>query len=267
MSTVWTIYMITGPNGKRYIGQTVKKLAYRWHEHKKAAERGEDHCLAVAIRKHGWENFVCVSLTECVDKREADAVEKGLIAQYGTYWWAKGTGGGYNMTAGGASKASRDPGLKWEGHHRNRKGMVHTPESRAHLSAMKKGKKRSAESVAKQAETIRRRLAADPEYKQRQLSKLRSPEAQERYRIAMAEQRRLRDIANSIQPRVSVRRMIHPRKGGTKIGYKRDRASIEKQRATMMKPENRERLSAHMKNLTASWKAQGINPRAKKAVQ
>lgn len=256
--TVWTIYMITGPNGKRYVGQTMKKLAYRWHEHKKCAERGDDHCLAKAIRKHGTDNFTCVALTECIDKREADAVEKGLIAQYGTYWWG---GRGYNMTAGGASKAARAPGLKWEGHHRNRKGCVHTPESKARLSAARKGKPRSAESVAKQKETMRLRRIEDPAFREREIAKIKSPEAIARYDTAMAERRRLRALADAIQPRISVRRWIHQRRHGVAIGYKRDRASVERQRATMLTPAHRAMRREIMLRRHEKWRTEGGGPK------
>ena len=58
------------------------------------------------MRKYGKAAFSVATVYEAVDLKELLAVEKGLIAQYGTY----ATAGGYNQTLGGEGVF----GLKWK---------------------------------------------------------------------------------------------------------------------------------------------------------
>jgi group I intron endonuclease len=92
------VYKITNKiNDKLYIGITACSLEKRWREHKCAARSGLDTPLYKAMRKHGIDQFQIVLLYEGVDRLEIQAVEKGLIAQYGSYVRS----GGYNLTLGG----------------------------------------------------------------------------------------------------------------------------------------------------------------------
>lgn len=94
---MYRIYMITGPNGRRYIGKTCKTPQARFSDHLGSVRRGSTTALACAIRKYGPEAFSITEICRCVDAREAKACERGLIAQYGTMT----TAGGYNLTSGG----------------------------------------------------------------------------------------------------------------------------------------------------------------------
>lgn len=97
------VYKITNKvNGMLYIGITTCSLEKRWREHKCAANSGLDTPLYRAIRKHGLEVFSMQLLYEGVDRKEIEAVEKGLIAQYGTYIRSNK---GYNLTLGGEGTA------------------------------------------------------------------------------------------------------------------------------------------------------------------
>jgi len=93
------VYKITNTvNGKMYIGLTTGTVKKRWREHICAARMGVlEYPLYRAMRKYGTAAFKCIMIYEAVDKRELQAVECGLIAQYGTMTGA----GGYNQTAGG----------------------------------------------------------------------------------------------------------------------------------------------------------------------
>lgn len=92
-------YKITNTvNGKSYIGITRGSLAKRWREHRCAANSGNDKPLYRAIRKYGEHSFELSVLYEATSMKELQMVERGLIAQYGTY---KLGGRGYNMTDGG----------------------------------------------------------------------------------------------------------------------------------------------------------------------
>lgn len=186
----WIIYLVTGPNGKRYVGLTKRPLIQRWKQHVSDAMKGSKYALHSAIRKHGASKFFVCVLTTCVDQLEAIACEKGLIAQYGTY--AHGANG-YNLTSGGDGAYNRKVSeAERQAISRRFKGRRHTEETkaklsaahtgkhhepisethkerlrefatgrtksaatRAKISAWRKGRKRSPESIAKQAATMR----------------------------------------------------------------------------------------------------------------
>jgi group I intron endonuclease len=87
------IYKISNRiNLKAYIGQTRKKLKYRWHEH---SHRPNNSYFGRAIKKYGigcWklEVLEMISSIELLNEREIY-----WIAYYNTYY------NGYNMTTGG----------------------------------------------------------------------------------------------------------------------------------------------------------------------
>ena len=94
------IYLITNfTNGKRYVGQTVNPIHYRWNKHIEEAYSGNksNSLLHRAIIKYGASNFGISILEECADA-ELNEKEKNYIKQYNTYYtYDKG----YNMTWGG----------------------------------------------------------------------------------------------------------------------------------------------------------------------
>lgn len=87
------IYKFTFPNGKVYIGQTVKAPKKRWHLHRVKA----NNCwlLARAIKKYGWANIKKEVLVE-LPNDELNAYEVKFIDLYGSV-----KPGGYNLTKGG----------------------------------------------------------------------------------------------------------------------------------------------------------------------
>jgi group I intron endonuclease len=100
------------------------------------------------MRKNGLDSFKIETVYEAVDEQELKAVEKGLIAQYGTMTCA----GGYNQSSGGESrsgiKLSKEvceqmsvqtkKQLALNGH--PMKGKKHSDESRAQMSISAKCK-------------------------------------------------------------------------------------------------------------------------------
>lgn len=93
------IYKVTcKPNKKLYFGIATYGAESRYRSHWVVAnsKRKRIHLFHRALRKYGKDNFTLEVVYTAVNWQEACAVEKGLIAQYGTM-----KPNGYNMTAGG----------------------------------------------------------------------------------------------------------------------------------------------------------------------
>ncbi len=100
------IYLLECPNGKKYVGQTVKylnsgkKWGYlaRWNAHINEAKRCLNYCrlLDNAIRKYGYENFKLTLICECSTFSELNDKEKYFIKELNTL-----SPNGYNLTSGG----------------------------------------------------------------------------------------------------------------------------------------------------------------------
>ena len=97
---MFTIYMIVGPTGKYYVGQTRLPLTVRWQTHiSRARSSAKTKCkhLANAILKYGPAVFEIQPLFQFETKSQADEQEilliRGLNAQDPRV--------GYNLTAGG----------------------------------------------------------------------------------------------------------------------------------------------------------------------
>lgn len=99
---VWTIYRLTSPSGKVYIGQTIDTIQQRWREHKN--RRG---CLKIhgAIKKYGPANFLVEKICSAESWQEADRIETRLIEAHDSI------ARGYNITAGGRGR--RNPPSLW----------------------------------------------------------------------------------------------------------------------------------------------------------
>lgn len=110
------IYIITNKvNSKVYIGQTTQSLRQRKAEHLSRLEAGQrQHKLYLAMRKHGVENFEFSELCCVFDEKHLDEIEVQFIKEYNSY------NRGYNSSEGGGSTS---------------------PETRAKLSAIFKGRK------------------------------------------------------------------------------------------------------------------------------
>ena len=79
------IYKITNKiNGKFYIGQTTRKLEYRWREHCHDALNGSQTYFHAAIKKYGKENFILEIIDENVDNSKILEVESKYIEELGS---------------------------------------------------------------------------------------------------------------------------------------------------------------------------------------
>ncbi|MBQ4495368.1 MAG: GIY-YIG nuclease family protein [Selenomonadaceae bacterium] len=145
------VYLIWNKiNGKKYVGQTIT-FDKRINEHKYG-----DQYIDRAIKKYGWENFRCGVIKSCASKAEMDYWEKYFIVALHSK-----TPYGYNCTDGGEGTI----GLECTPEHRAKLsvafsgeknpffGKHHTDETRAKISAKKKGTHHTDETRAKMSKT------------------------------------------------------------------------------------------------------------------
>lgn len=141
------VYRITNlVNGKLYYGVTLGAVAKRWSQHLSRAkcELERQSALHNAIRKYGNDQFKIETVYAAVDAREAQAVERGLIAQDGTL-----TPRGYNLTTGGeegaGSRLSQAARSKRIGRVGGMLGKKHTVEAIDKIRQTHLGQKRDPE--------------------------------------------------------------------------------------------------------------------------
>lgn len=95
---MYTIYKITSPSGKCYVGLTSLKLSDRWDAHCTRAMRNDrKHPFMAAIRKYGKAAFIKEVLATTGDLATAKALEIEWIARYRS----NTAGVGYNVSPGG----------------------------------------------------------------------------------------------------------------------------------------------------------------------
>lgn len=73
---LYSVYKLTAPNGKVYVGITSRKPEYRWNKGKGYARNKH---LYSAIRKYGWDNFGHEIIASDLMKETACALEKELV--------------------------------------------------------------------------------------------------------------------------------------------------------------------------------------------
>lgn len=113
---------------RRYIGITSRGLRQRWLEHLADARSGRGWALHDAIRQYGDDAFEIVEIERSDDWGRLCSCERQAIAKFNCI-----APHGYNLTPGG------EGGL----------GRVVSPETRAKISAARKGKPLSDEHRAK----------------------------------------------------------------------------------------------------------------------
>ena len=77
------VYEAKFPNGKRYVGLTIKSMERRRIEHKHQSKYS-NRKVYNAIRKYGWENVVWKILTTCSNEEEMKDKERHFIKKFRT---------------------------------------------------------------------------------------------------------------------------------------------------------------------------------------
>lgn len=91
------IYMIQGPMGKKYIGQTKKTIEYRFKQHCNQINSKNCTYLHNAMKKYGINKFTYEIIDE-VDNDFLDNLEIYYINEYNTL-----VPNGYNLQTGGSA--------------------------------------------------------------------------------------------------------------------------------------------------------------------
>ena len=98
----WTVYKITGPDGKVYIGQTGLPLKIRWRKGYHLSDKSARGAIKEAMLKYGKENFSIEPLCENLTQEGAWELEAKFIELYDSMNPEKG----YNGKTGGSEKGS-----------------------------------------------------------------------------------------------------------------------------------------------------------------
>lgn len=89
---VYKVYVLTFPNGKRYVGMTRQNIKKRWRSTGYKSQIMKD-----AIAEQGWENVAKEVVAENLDLKQAGDMECALIDKYKTL----DRDYGYNISKGG----------------------------------------------------------------------------------------------------------------------------------------------------------------------
>jgi hypothetical protein len=116
---MYTIYKLTSPSNKVYIGWTKRKLSVRISDHKSFSKNGSLK-IHKALRKYPIDQWIIEVLLETEDLNESFNAEKRFILHFNSI------NDGYNISTGGESGAS---------------GAIRSNEYKKYHSSIKKGRK------------------------------------------------------------------------------------------------------------------------------
>ena len=148
--SIYSVYLHIFPNGKVYVGITGQKPHERWG---KDGNGYKYNRLASAIAKYGWNNVRKKILFTGLTSEEAGDVEKNLIAVF----HSADSKNGYNAQSGGwigntwrMSEEGREKIRQSKKGEKNPMyGKKHSPEWKAMISRVNKGKILSEETLEK----------------------------------------------------------------------------------------------------------------------
>lgn len=173
MDNNYTVYVhINKVNGKRYYGQTKRKVTYRWNGGK--GYKKNQPAFYNAIQKYGWDGFEHIIIAEGLTLEEANELETRLIAQHKTFR----SENGYNILYGGGNRefpdsvrekirqAHKGKSTGPCGEERKRKigdanrGRKFSDEAKRRMSEGQKGKRFNDEYKRRKSEKLKREWAS-----------------------------------------------------------------------------------------------------------
>lgn len=153
------IYSLTNKiNGKRYIGQTTRTVEWRWSQHRKHLN-SVHFPIYHALRKYGVENFTVEVLARASSVEWLNYLETVLISAYNSL-----VPNGYNLDSGGKNNVAHPDTVRRMS--AVKKGRKFTAEHRAKIGAAQKGRRLSLEQRAKLSSGRRGRQVTVEEYEQ-----------------------------------------------------------------------------------------------------
>ena len=98
------IYLITNKiNGKKYVGQTITTIEYRFKKHMSNTQKGACPCIYNAVKKYGKDNFSCEQLDFAIAPTKKELVN--ILNELEIYYISKlktlVDENGYNIDKGG----------------------------------------------------------------------------------------------------------------------------------------------------------------------
>lgn len=136
---MYSVYVHTFPDNKKYVGTTSTDVAYRW---------GSNGCnyknpaMKKAIKDAGWENVKHEVVATCLTEEEATEMERALIKKYNS----ADDRYGYNISLGGISSKLMSDSTKQKLREANL-GKEVSKETRAKIGKYQKEIKRSEEAI------------------------------------------------------------------------------------------------------------------------
>jgi hypothetical protein len=106
MERQYSIYKITSPSSKCYIGLTSQSVLKRWQNHCSVSNRGKNHPFHSSIRKYGQENFIVETLFTDLNKEQAQTKEIECIASIPKKL-------SYNLSKGGEADGAEGSRIFW----------------------------------------------------------------------------------------------------------------------------------------------------------
>lgn len=147
----YSVYVLTSPDGKRYVGMTRRKPEYRWNNGK-GYDYNEE--LRQDIARLGWDSFTKEIAFSGLDRDTACSKERLLIKKYRT----QDPEFGYNKEMGGVpSRLASQTKVKMSESH---KGLERNEEYRRHISESKVGAKNGMYGMSGSLNVRSRRVKA-----------------------------------------------------------------------------------------------------------
>lgn len=146
-----SVYLVTNRvSGKQYVGITTQEVSRRWQQHCYDSRRRSGFLIHAAIRKYGDMTFDVRTVVHRIPGEKASLLEQRLIQELRTL-----APHGYNLTLGGEHGKIHPDSVKRgaatrRGSPHPHMGSARSEETKAKISAAKKGKKLNITTARRQ---------------------------------------------------------------------------------------------------------------------